>query len=131
MNDKAVVRQSATAERGGLTPAAASYLGFPELTIVLNSGGDVDLIVESAAALDDVSLSDKSTLFRQSGERARGKQTRLRRRSPRRWHVRWMDGRVDARLLAPATKGRKSICFLHPEAIRAPGRSLVRPLPDP
>ena len=102
---------------------AASYLGFPELTIVLNSGDDDDdQIVESEAVLEDVSLSDKSTLFPRSSERAGAKQTRLRRRS--------MDGRVDGRGWMPAyslkrRKGENQSASFIP---RPSARLIARPI---
>ena len=84
------------------------------MTIVLNSGDDDDDQIVESAVLDDVSLSDKSTLFPRSGERVIVGPNKYE-KSPVACP---MFGRVDARLLAPATKRRKSICFLHPEAIR-------------
>ena len=58
---------------GGNSPLRLLISDFPELTIVLNGGGgEADQIVESvgrsvaSSSALDVSLSDKSTLFRRS-----------------------------------------------------------------
>ena len=101
------------AQAAGAVTAHFGFLSRIFLTIVLNSGGDgSDRRVGRHFFVRQVDTFS-------SIERG-GKQTRPRRTVPS-VGVEWTP--KDAGLLWPRTKRRKSICFIHPEAIRS-ARSL-------